>query len=251
MAQDRLQPRPDDPYEVLQVDPGADADVIEAAYRVLARRYHPDRNRSAEATGQMARINGAWELLRDPERRRAYDRSRGLTQPVYPTRSTSPVSRGAPAKTSPGGGPALHLVPEEIAAGRLRRGAARGVAVGVFTEPPGIRVALTVTEGGSWLRVNPALLQELDEDQAQVRIHTARLRPGRHTGAVELSTSWETRLLPVTVDVEPASILYRSLALLRHGPTREGGRAALVALAPPVVLLVAIAVALAIVAVAR
>ena len=46
--------------------------TIAAAYRMLARRYHPDIAGEA-ATRRMMRINAAWDRLRDPERRAAYD----------------------------------------------------------------------------------------------------------------------------------------------------------------------------------
>jgi curved DNA-binding protein CbpA len=65
-----------DPYRILHVHPEADPDVIAAAYRVLARKLHPDKAEGQDASGQrrMAELNWAWTLLRDPERRRAYDR---------------------------------------------------------------------------------------------------------------------------------------------------------------------------------
>lgn len=65
-----------DPYKVLQVDPEAEDEVIEAAYRRLARKYHPDVAPGPDAQERMVRINGAWELLRDPTRRAAVDRAR-------------------------------------------------------------------------------------------------------------------------------------------------------------------------------
>lgn len=65
-----------DPYKVLQVDPEAEDEVIEAAYRRLARKYHPDVSPDPESQERMVRINQAWELLRDPVRRAAVDRAR-------------------------------------------------------------------------------------------------------------------------------------------------------------------------------
>ncbi|HEY8817970.1 MAG TPA: J domain-containing protein [Candidatus Limnocylindrales bacterium] len=65
-----------DPYKVLQVDREAEDEVIQAAYRRLARKYHPDLAATTEAAARMAGINAAWELIGDPEARRAYDRSR-------------------------------------------------------------------------------------------------------------------------------------------------------------------------------
>lgn len=62
-----------DAYRVLQVDPGAEEAVIHAAYRALARIYHPDG--AAPDSIRMAEINWAHEQLRVAGRRHAYDRS--------------------------------------------------------------------------------------------------------------------------------------------------------------------------------
>lgn len=69
-----------DPYKVLQVDPEAEDEVIEAAYRRLARKYHPDVSPGPESQERMVRINQAWELLKDPVRRAAVDRARARAQ---------------------------------------------------------------------------------------------------------------------------------------------------------------------------
>jgi curved DNA-binding protein CbpA len=66
---------PADPYKILQVDSEAEDEVIQAAYRRLAQKYHPDVAGPAGAE-RMSAINTAWELLRDPNRRAAYDRER-------------------------------------------------------------------------------------------------------------------------------------------------------------------------------
>lgn len=63
-------------YRILQVDPDADQEVIEAAYRRLAQKYHPDVNKSANATERMKKINIAYETLRDPAKRAVYDQQR-------------------------------------------------------------------------------------------------------------------------------------------------------------------------------
>jgi curved DNA-binding protein CbpA len=65
-----------DPYKTLQVDPEAEDEVIEAAYKRLARKYHPDVSPSREAQDRMVLLNQAWEQLRDPTRRAAVDRAR-------------------------------------------------------------------------------------------------------------------------------------------------------------------------------
>jgi curved DNA-binding protein CbpA len=69
---------PGDPYKTLQVDPEAEDEVIQAAYRRLAQKYHPDVAPGAEAAARMAAINAAWEVLRDPGRRASHDLARRL-----------------------------------------------------------------------------------------------------------------------------------------------------------------------------
>ncbi|HEY7331929.1 MAG TPA: DnaJ domain-containing protein [Candidatus Limnocylindria bacterium] len=64
-----------DAYKILQIDPSALPEVVEAAYRVLALVHHPDRNGNRD-NGAMADLNWAYSVLHDPERRIAYDRER-------------------------------------------------------------------------------------------------------------------------------------------------------------------------------
>ena len=69
-------PEPRDLYKVLQVDSEADPDVIQAAYRRLAQKYHPDLASGDIPAARMIAINAAWEVLGDRARRAAYDRER-------------------------------------------------------------------------------------------------------------------------------------------------------------------------------
>lgn len=64
-----------DYYAILSVLPTAEDVVIRAAYKALAHRYHPDRydGSSDEANLRMTDINEANSILRDPEKRKAYD----------------------------------------------------------------------------------------------------------------------------------------------------------------------------------
>lgn len=62
-----------DYYKLLQLDRESDNEAIENAYRGLARRYHPDRNKSSDAEEKMKQLNEARETLIDSEKRRRYD----------------------------------------------------------------------------------------------------------------------------------------------------------------------------------
>jgi molecular chaperone DnaJ len=63
-----------DHYAVLGVDRGADAAQIKAAYRRMARQFHPDHaGDDPEAEARFKQVSHAYEVLSDPERRRRYD----------------------------------------------------------------------------------------------------------------------------------------------------------------------------------
>src|SRR5277367_5630728 len=62
-----------DYYEVLGVARGADADTVKRAYRKLARKYHPDVSKEKNAESRFKEVQEAYEVLKDPEKRAAYD----------------------------------------------------------------------------------------------------------------------------------------------------------------------------------
>src|SRR5271168_953067 len=62
-----------DYYEVLGVARGADADALKRAYRKLARKYHPDVSKEKNAEAKFKELQEAYEVLRDSEKRAAYD----------------------------------------------------------------------------------------------------------------------------------------------------------------------------------
>jgi curved DNA-binding protein CbpA len=90
-----------DLYAVLQVHPRAEPEVIRAAYRALARKYHPD---FGGTQARMVELNEAWGVLGDDIRRAAYD--------------TTPHTNGAAKPESapvPAGPATNHLRQREVA----------------------------------------------------------------------------------------------------------------------------------------
>lgn len=63
----------EDYYQALGVKREASSDDIQRAYRKLARQYHPDVNKDPEAAKKFAKVNEAYEVLKDSEKRKRYD----------------------------------------------------------------------------------------------------------------------------------------------------------------------------------
>lgn len=84
---------PLDAYQTLQVLPSAEQEVVAAAYRALALKYHPDRDSTARAAQRMRQLNEAWALIRDGTARARYDRG------------TRTLSAAAAAAVAPGTAP--------------------------------------------------------------------------------------------------------------------------------------------------
>jgi curved DNA-binding protein CbpA len=66
---------PVDPYCTLQIAPSCEQEVVHAAYRALAQKYHPDRDPSRHAQARMAQLNEAYRLIRDVTARERHDRA--------------------------------------------------------------------------------------------------------------------------------------------------------------------------------
>ena len=86
-----------DYYKILQVDPAAHPEVVRAAYRVLARVYHPDLEGGSGE--KMVQLNNAWAIMSDPTMRSAYDRSRAALAPRAAPQPQSYAHQSARAAT--------------------------------------------------------------------------------------------------------------------------------------------------------
>jgi DnaJ-domain-containing protein 1 len=69
----------DDHYEILQLSPGAHPDTIHRVYRLLAQRYHPDNARTGNEE-LFKKVLAAYETLRDPAKRAAFDTRHAVIQ---------------------------------------------------------------------------------------------------------------------------------------------------------------------------
>ena len=82
-------------YALLGISRDAGDEMIRNAYKVLARRYHPDRGAGSSAE-KFRQVNEAYETLIDPESRRAYDLSLRWTHPPVPVRAEPMVAWSGP-----------------------------------------------------------------------------------------------------------------------------------------------------------
>ena len=73
-----------DYYKVLGLEPGADDKAVKAAYRKLARKYHPDVSKEKDAENQFKEVAEAYEVLKSAEKRAEYDELRKYAQQGRP-----------------------------------------------------------------------------------------------------------------------------------------------------------------------
>ncbi|MBA3688642.1 MAG: DnaJ domain-containing protein [Chloroflexi bacterium] len=80
-----------DPYQTLQVLSSAEQEVLHAAFRALAMKYHPDRDSSARASRRMMELNQAYAMVREPGLRAQFDKSRRTARVPFDAASVPPM----------------------------------------------------------------------------------------------------------------------------------------------------------------
>ncbi len=166
-----------DPYAIMQVAQDASQDDLQAAYRALARRLHPDLSSDPAAGSRMALLNAAWETLGDPERRATYDRTHLAGVILDSTARTTAANRPAAApQASPGRtGSAASDRPLDPSRPVWRRGPNGEGGAG---PPPGNPSGTVLDFGrhigwsiGEISRVDPGYLEWLDKQPQGSRLH--------------------------------------------------------------------------------
>jgi curved DNA-binding protein CbpA len=117
-----------DPYAVLEVHPAVEHHELKAAYRALARRYHPDVAPTAGARARMVAINRAWELVSDPARRADLDHAKSVARGA--AQATARVSNADVATAS-------SPVASPLPGFKAGQQPAKGWAAGANGPPPG------------------------------------------------------------------------------------------------------------------
>jgi curved DNA-binding protein len=93
-----------DYYEIMGVPRDATQDDIKRAYRKLARKYHPDVSREADADARFKELGEAYEVLKDPEKRAAYDQLGANWKDGQDFRPPPDWDAGFEHRGAPGGG---------------------------------------------------------------------------------------------------------------------------------------------------
>jgi curved DNA-binding protein len=124
-----------DYYKALGVERGASAEEISKAYKKLARKYHPDLNKSSTAEAKFKEVTEAYEVLKDPAKRKRYDTLGADWKHGAPFEAPPGWGGGGDGvrfeySTSGGGGGGFSDFFEAFFGGRGRRGGGGGGAGG-------------------------------------------------------------------------------------------------------------------------
>ncbi len=107
-----------DLYAALGLTRSASADEIKSAYRKLARKLHPDVNKAPDAQQKFTEVQSAYDVLSDPQKRKAYDQygEAGVSGAAVSPRSGTGAGAGGTYRWPPGGqaGASSEFDPEEL-----------------------------------------------------------------------------------------------------------------------------------------
>ncbi len=177
-----------DYYDTLGVEPSAGEAEIKTAYRRLARKFHPDVSKESGAEEKFKAVNEAYEALRDPQKRKAYDQLR--------TRGYRPGDEVHPPPGGFGQGGAEGFDFDEIFAG----GGAGGGFSDFFEEMFGRRRA----EGGSGQRPGGQRPQPRGDTRAKLAVPLEAVYNG---DSVRISVNGKTLDVRVPKGIKPGQMI--------------------------------------------
>ena len=184
-----------DLYKILQVDPDAEPEVVEAAYRRLALKYHPDVSAAPDAAERMRDLNMAYEVLGNATKRVEYNRWRSRSDGHARARAVSRRPHTPP--------PRLHIEPKSLQFGPLPKGSTQTAQVQITMEGMG-SLKGGVRPNQAWIRTS---VSDADSSSCtvEVTVDTASLRDGwRHAGSITVGTViGGSQTVNVTVIVAP------------------------------------------------
>ena len=168
--QDIQMQQPRTPYQVLNVAPDAEPEVIEAAYKALMKKYHPDKIAGGPplSESKAAEINDAFRTLRDPARRARHDSEEKARRPVIagadwsfdPARGGAPFApkaepRPAPSQANRPPPPPRPYYPMVVVAPRRATGREIIGWAGVLSALLLIGLALALSQGSGGIGASP------------------------------------------------------------------------------------------------
>jgi curved DNA-binding protein len=174
-----------DYYEVMGVARDASADDIKKAYRKLARKYHPDVSKEADADARFKQLGEAYEVLKDPEKRAAYDRlgenwragEEFRPPPGWAGPGGTPPPRGAGGQRGAGDYADFSDFFEDLFGQRGRSGAGAGARGGFQAAGQDIHASVTIDVRDSYLGARRSLQLQVPEvdEQGYLRPRTRTL----------------------------------------------------------------------------
>ena len=176
-----------DYYEVLQVHTAAEPEVIQAAYRRLSLKYHPDVYKGADTQHRMTMFNQAYAVLGDATRRAAYDRQRSGGSSPRAARAT----------------PSLHVQSRAVDFGAVPLDRNRTISVRIKNAGQG-KLSGLVTSHVPWLRVTPT---EFDGNELDIilRFHPSLSGEYQSSHAVEVYSNGGRATIAVQASVRTST----------------------------------------------
>ncbi len=204
-----------DYYQIMGVGRDASAEDLKRAYRRLARKYHPDVSKEPNAEERFKEVGEAYEVLRDPEKRAAYD-GLGTRRPGEEFRPPPDWQFDAAGGADVGGHSDFF---EQLFGGLGRRGAFRGRGFDTAGQ-----IALTLEEAFSGTERRVALERLVADEHGRPRPTTQQLDVRIPAGVVDGQQIRVAAQGQPGVGGGPAGDLLLAVRLLPHRWFRTEGR---------------------------